>query len=90
MKNNWQPYGCNDLKNGSSGFVCKKSKFVTSIENSKNPNQTIHIFYDTFSVSETDYMYKYYPWSPGSFQLVVDGKIFILMMILNSDGSISQ
>ena len=45
VKNNWQPYGWNDLKNGSSGFVCKKSKFTLSVEkNSKNPNQTSSTF----------------------------------------------
>ena len=35
VQNNWQPYGWNDLKNGNFGFVCKKSKFTTSLEKSK-------------------------------------------------------
>ena len=45
------------------------------------PNQTsLTSLEESFTDIETEY--KYYPWAPGSFQLVVDGKIFIFVTIL--------
>ena len=55
------------LTNPSSGSLQPNQRALTSLK-------------ESFTDIETEY--KYYPWAPGSFQLVVDGKIFIFVTIL--------